>query len=67
MNPQYAEVHRILGQTEYDRQLSILNKAQTYLPDIKNDRELGNAAIIWDHRDRTWTKHLEERHRVRQL
>ena len=67
MNPQYAEVHRILGQTESDRQLSILNKAlQTYLPDIKNDRELGNAALLWDRRDRTWTKHLEEKHRVRQ-
>ena len=67
MNPQYAEVHRILSQTESDRQLSILNKAlQTYLPDIKNDRELGNAALLWDRRDRTWTKHLEEKHRVRQ-
>jgi len=66
MNPQYAEVHRILGQTESDRQLAILNKAlQTYLPGIKNDRELGNAALLWDRRDRTWTKHLEEKHRKR--
>ena len=66
MNPQYAEVHRILGQTESDRQLAILNKAlQTYLPGIKNDRELGNAALLWDRRDKTWTKHLEEKHRKR--
>ena len=66
MNPQYAEVHRILDQTESDRQLAILNKAlRTYLPDIKNDRELGNAALLWDRRDRTWTKHLEEKHRER--
>jgi hypothetical protein len=47
MNPQYPEVHRILGQTESDRQLDILNKAlQTYLPGIKNKRELGNAALL---------------------
>ena len=47
MNPQYAEVHRILGQTESDRQLSILNKAlQTYLPDIKNDSELGEFTMV---------------------
>ena len=66
MNPQYAEVHRILGQTESDRQLAILNKAlQTYLPGIKNDRELGNAALLWDRRDKTWTKHLEEKRRGR--
>ena len=53
MNPQYAEVHRILGQTESDRQLAILNEAlQTYLRGIKNNRELGNAALLWDRRDK---------------
>ena len=56
MHSQHAEVHRILGQTESDRQLAILNEAlQTYLRGIKNNRELGNAALLWDRRDKTWT------------
>ena len=60
MNPQYAEVSRILGQSESDRQLSLLSKAlHEHLPSLKQNAEFDNAAKLWDRRSNTWSKQLE--------
>ena len=60
MNPQYAEVSRILGQSESDRQLSLLSKAlHEHLPSLKQNTEFDNAAKLWDRRSNTWSKQLE--------
>ena len=60
MNPQYAEVSRILGQSESDRQLSLLSKAlHEHLPGLKQNAEFDNAAKLWDRRGNTWSKQLE--------
>ena len=60
MNPQYAEVSRILGQSESDRQLSLLSKAlHEHLPSLKQNAEFENAAKLWDRRNNTWSIQLE--------
>jgi len=60
MNPQYAEVSRILGQSESDRQLSLLSKAlHEHLPSLKQNAEFENAAKLWDRQNNTWSSQLE--------
>ena len=60
MNPQYAEVSRILGQSESDRQLSLLSKVlHEHLPCLKQNAEFENAATLWDRRNNTWSSQLE--------
>ena len=47
MNPQYAEVSRILGQSESDRQLSLLSKAlHEQLPSLKQNADFDNATKL---------------------
>ena len=56
MNPQYAEVSRILGQSEADRQLLLINKVlHEHLPSLKQNAEFDNAAKLWDRRGNTWS------------
>ena len=60
-NPQYAEVSRILGASEHDRQLSILNRALTqHIPGLEKDEVFGNAAAHWERQNNTWPLELEK-------
>ena len=54
MNPQYAEVSRILGQSESDRQLAIIGRAlHEHIPSFQDDQAFGSAASLWERRQNT--------------
>ena len=66
LNPQYAEVTRVLGQSETDRQLGILGKALSEaLPQLKDDPTFTTATDLWSRRQNNWpiefTKSLQAR------
>ena len=49
MNPVYAEINRLLGQSESDRQLLVLsNVIREHLPAIDQNEDFSNIAKLWD-------------------
>ena len=60
MSPQYAEVSRILGQSESDRQLAIIGRAlHEHIPSFQDDQAFGTAASLWERRQNTLALELE--------
>ena len=58
-NDNYAEVSRVLGQSETDKQLALLGKALfEALPQLKNDPNFTSAAESWSRRQNTWPTEL---------
>ena len=61
MNPAYAEVNRLLGQSESDRQLVVLsNVIREHLPAIDQNEDFSNIAKLWERRNNTWTTQLQK-------
>ena len=61
-NENYAEVSRVLGQSETDKQLTFLGKALCEaLPQLKNDPNFTSAADNWNRRQNTWPSELKKR------
>ena len=61
-NENYAEVSRVLGQSETDKQLAFLGKALCEaLPQLKNDPNFTSAADNWNRRQNTWPSELNKR------
>ena len=61
MNPAYAEINRLLGQSESDKQLVILsNVIREHLPAIDQDEDFSNIAKLWERRNNTWTTQLQK-------
>ena len=60
-NENYAEVSRVLGQSETDKQLAFLGKALCEaLPQLKNDPNFTSAADNWNRRQNTWPSELHK-------
>ena len=60
-NENYAEVSRVLGQSETDKQLAFLGKALCEaLPQLKNDPNFTSAADAWSRRQNTWPSELNK-------
>ena len=60
-NENYAEVSRVLGQSETDKQLAFLGKALCEaLPQLKNDPNFTSAADNWNRRQNTWPSELNK-------
>ena len=54
MNPQYAEVNRILGQSESDRQLVVLSNAiHEAITSISQNEEFNNISKLWECQNNT--------------
>ena len=61
MNPAYAKVNRLLGQSESDRQLVILsNVIREHIPGINQNEDFSNIAKLWERRNNTWTTQLQK-------
>lgn len=61
MNPQFAEVSRILGQSESDRQFVLFsNLLKEHVPNVVQSSEFTNAAELWERRHNTWTTQLQK-------
>ena len=61
MNPAYAEINRLLGQSESDKQLVILsNVIREHLPAIDQDEDFNNISKLWERRNNTWTTQLQK-------
>ena len=61
-NENYAEVSRVLGQSETDKQLAFLGKALCEaLPSLKNNPNFTSAADNWNRRNNTWPSELIKR------
>ena len=61
MNPAYAEVNRLLGQSESDRQLVVLsNVIREHLPAIDQNEDFTNISKLWERRNNTWTTQLQK-------
>ena len=61
MNPAYAEINRLLGQSESDRQLVVLsNVIREHLPAIDQNEDFSNIAKLWERRNNTWTTQLQK-------
>ena len=61
-NENYAEVSRVLGQSETDKQLAFLGKALCEaLPGLKNNPNFTSAADNWNRRNNTWPSELIKR------
>ena len=66
MDQNYAEVHRLLGQSESERQLSTFTRAlRDAIPELRNNQLLEKSANIWSTRNRSWSEHLSEMHKCR--
>ena len=66
MNPQFAEVSRILGQSESDGQFVLFsNLLKQHVPGVNLDSEFAATSKLWERRNNTWvtqlTKSLKER------
>ena len=66
MNPQFAEVSRILGQSESDRQFVLFsNLLREHVPGVSLNSEFAASSQLWERRNNTWvtqlTKSLKER------
>ena len=60
------EVHRLLGQSESDRQISTLTQVlRDAIPELRNSQLLGKSANAWSTRNRSWAEHLSEMHKKR--
>ena len=60
-NENYAEVSRVLGQSETDKQLAFLGKALCEaLPQLKNDPNFTSATDNWNRRQNTWPSELNK-------
>ena len=61
MNPAYAEINRLLGQSESDKQLVILsNVIREHLPAIDQNEDFSNIAKLWERRNNTWMTQLQK-------
>ena len=61
-NENYAEVSRVLGQSETDKQLAFLGQALCEaLPSLKNNPNFTSAADNWNRRNNTWPSELIKR------
>ena len=61
MNPAYAEINRLLRQSESDRQLVVLsNVIREHLPAIEQNEDFSNIAKLWEQRNNTWTTQLQK-------
>jgi hypothetical protein len=66
MDQNYAEVHRLLGQSESDRQISTLTQAlRDAIPELRNNQLLEKSSNIWSTRNRSWAEHLGKMHKCR--
>ena len=61
MNPAYAEINRLLGQSESDKQLVILsNVIREHLPAIDQNEDFSNISKLWERRNNTWSTQLQK-------
>ena len=61
MNPAYAEINRLLGQSENDKQLVILSKViREHLPAINQNEDFSNISKLWERRNNTWSTQLQK-------
>ena len=66
MNPQFAEVSRILGQSQSDRQFVLFsNLLREHVPGVNQNSEFAATSQLWERRNNTWvtqlTRSLKER------
>ena len=60
MYPAYAEINRLLGQSENDKQLVILSKViREHLPAIDQNEDFSNISKLWERRNNTWSTQLQ--------
>ena len=61
MNPQFAEVSRILGQSESDRQFVLFsNLLKQHVPGVNLNSEFASASRLWERRNNTWVTQLQQ-------
>ena len=66
MNPQFAEVSGILGQSESDRQFVLFsNLLKEHVPNVVQNSEFTNASELWERRHNTLTTQLQKSLKVR--
>ena len=66
MNPQFAEISRILGQSESDRQFVLFsNLLKQHVPGVNQNSEFASASQLWERRNNTWVTQLQKSLRER--